>query len=74
MLFSFRPCQGSVQPPCHAEMISDIAKFCSEVVELLLGIRVLLGHVLILRLPLVTSTFESLHLSLIMAGFDICLA
>ena len=53
---------------------SDVTNLRNEVVELLLGVAVLLGHVLVLLLPLVGGLLESLDLALVVAGLDIGLA
>ena len=53
---------------------SDVTDLRDEVVELLLGVAVLLGHVLVLLLPLVGGLLECLDLALIVAGLDVSLA
>ena len=53
---------------------SDVTNLRDEVVELLLGVAVLLGHVLVLLLPLVGGLLECLDLALIVAGLDVSLA
>jgi hypothetical protein len=53
---------------------SDVTNLRNEVVELLLGVAVLLGHVLVLLLPLVGGLLESLDLALVVAGLDVGLA
>lgn len=45
-----------------------------QVVEILLQLGMLLGHVFIFALPLVPRRLEGLHLALVMAGLDIGLA
>jgi hypothetical protein len=53
---------------------SDVTNLCNKVVELLLGVGVFLGHVLVLLLPLVGGLLECLHLALVVAGLDVGLA
>ena len=53
---------------------SDVTNLRNEVVELLLGVAVLLGHILVLLLPLVGGLLESLDLALVVAGLDVGLA
>ena len=53
---------------------SDVTNLRNEVVELLLGVAVLLGHVLVLLLPLVGGLLKSLDLALVVAGLDVGLA
>jgi hypothetical protein len=53
---------------------SDVTNLRDEVVELLLGVVVLLGHVLVLLLPLVGGLLKCLHLALVVAGLDVGLA
>lgn len=55
-------------------MSLDVANLGNEVVELLLGGIVLLGHLLVLGLPLVAGGLQGLHLALVVAGLDIGLA
>jgi hypothetical protein len=43
-------------------------------VQLLLQIGVFLGHLLVLGFPLAVGDFESLDLSLVVAGLDVGLA
>ena len=50
---------------------SNVANLCLEVFQLLLHSGVLLGHLLVLRLPLVTVLLESLDFAFEMAGLDI---
>jgi hypothetical protein len=45
-----------------------------QVVEILLQLSILLGHLLILALPLITGRFESLHLAFVVASLDVGLA
>jgi hypothetical protein len=45
-----------------------------EVVQILLQLGVLLGHLLVLGLPLVALRLEGLHLALVVAGLDVGLA
>lgn len=52
----------------------DVADGDLEVVQVLLQLGVLLGHLLILGLPLVTLRLEGLHLALVVAGLDVGLA
>jgi hypothetical protein len=61
---------GRVDDGCR----SDVTNLRNEVVELLLGVAVLLGHVLVLLLPLVGGLLESLDLALVVAGLDVGLA
>lgn len=42
--------------------------------QILLQLGVLLGHLLVLGLPLITLRLEGLHLALVVAGLDIGLA
>jgi hypothetical protein len=53
---------------------SDVADGDLEVVQVLLQLGVLLGHLLVLGLPLVTLRLEGLDLTLIVAGLDVGLA
>ena len=50
---------------------SDVTNLRNKVVELLLGVAVFLGHVLVLLLPLVGGLLECLHLALVVAGLDV---
>ena len=52
----------------------DVANLGDKVVELLLGEVVLLGHLLVLGLPLIAGGLQGLHLALVVAGLDIGLA
>lgn len=52
----------------------DVADGDLEVVQVLLQLGVLLGHLLVLGLPLVTLRLEGLDLALVVAGLDIGLA
>jgi hypothetical protein len=52
----------------------DVANLGNEVVELLLGEVVLLGHLLVLGLPLIAGGLQGLHLALVVAGLDVGLA
>lgn len=61
---------GGVDDGCR----SDVTNLRNEVVELLLGVAVLLGHVLVLLLPLVSGLLKSLDLALVVAGLDVGLA
>jgi hypothetical protein len=61
---------GGVDVGCR----SDVTNLRDEVVELLLGVAVLLGHVLVLLLPLVGGLLESLNLALVVASLDVGLA
>ena len=73
---TWMPCEsarlmtGGVDDGCR----SDVTNLRNEVVELLLGVAVLLGHVLVLLLPLVGGLLESLDLALVVAGLDVGLA
>ena len=49
----------------------DVANLGNKVVELLLGLVVLGGHLLVLGLPLVARGLEGLHLALVVAGLDV---
>jgi hypothetical protein len=51
----------------------DVANLCGEVVQLLLDLGVLLGHLLVLRLPLVAILLKGLDFALKVASFNICL-
>lgn len=42
--------------------------------QILLQLGVLLGHLLVLGLPLVALRLEGLHLALVVAGLDVSLA
>ena len=53
---------------------SDVTNLRNKVVELLLGVAVFLGHVLVLLLPLVGGLLECLHLALVVAVLDVGLA
>jgi hypothetical protein len=53
---------------------SDVTNLRNKVVELLLGVAVLLGHVLVLLLPLVGGLLECLHLALVVPSLDVGLA
>jgi hypothetical protein len=53
---------------------SDVTNLRNKVIELLLGVAVLLGHVLVFLLPLVGGLLECLHLALVVAGLDVGLA
>lgn len=61
---------GGVDDGCR----SDVTNLRNEVVELLLGVAVLLGHVLVLLLPLVGGLLKSLDLALVVAGLNVGLA
>lgn len=52
----------------------DVADGDLKVVEILLQLGVLLGHLLVLGLPLVALRLEGLHLAFVVAGLDIGLA
>lgn len=52
----------------------DVADLVLEVLELLLEGLVLLGHILVLGLPLVSLVLQGLHLALEVAGFYVSLA
>ncbi len=49
----------------------NVANLCLEVLQLLLHSGVLLGHLLVLGLPLVTVLLESLDFTFEVAGLDI---
>ena len=53
---------------------SNVANLGDKVIQLLLGLRVLLGHLFVLGLPLVTFGLEGLHSAFKVAGLDIGLA
>lgn len=52
----------------------DVAHLHLELLELLLDLGVLLGHLLVLGLPRVALGLKSLHLPLEVSGLDVCLA
>lgn len=52
----------------------DVANLVLELLQLLLKGGVLLGHLLVLLLPLVTLVLEGLHLSLEVSGLDVGLS
>lgn len=52
----------------------DVANLVLELLQLLLKGSVLLGHLLVLLLPLVTLVLEGLHLSLEVSGLDVGLS
>lgn len=54
-----------------AAVLSNVANLVLEVLQLLLQGGVLLGHLLVLGLPLVAVGLEGLDLSLEVAGLDI---
>ena len=53
---------------------SDVTDLLDKVVELLLGVGVFLGHLLVLGLPLVAGLLESLDFAFVVAGLDVGLA
>jgi hypothetical protein len=53
---------------------SDVTKLGSELIELLLGVGVFLGHLFVFRFPLVSGLLESLDFTFEVAGFDVGLA
>jgi hypothetical protein len=53
---------------------SDVTDLLDKVVELLLGVGVFLGHLLVLGLPLVARLLESLDFAFVVAGLDVGLA
>ena len=53
---------------------SDVANLLDEVIKLLLGVGIFLGHLLVLGFPLVAGCLEGLDLALVVAGFDVGLA
>jgi hypothetical protein len=61
-------------PSMSREDISDIAHALLQLLQLFLQICILLGHLLVLLLPLVATLLESLHFSLVVTGFDVGLA
>lgn len=73
-LIAIRECASSVLGGYDVGWRSDVTNLRDEVVELLLGVVVLLGHVLVLLLPLVGGLLECLHLALVVAGLDVGLA
>jgi hypothetical protein len=78
----FHPADHVLQLPLQMEPVVvhppgkllDVANFRHKVVELLLRVSVLLGHVLVFLLQLVVVLLERLHLPLVVAGLDVCLA
>lgn len=50
---------------------SNVTNLRNKVVELLLGVAVLLGHILVLLLPLVGGLLKCLHLALVVASLDV---
>lgn len=53
---------------------SNGTDFSDKVIQLLLGVRVFLGHLLVLCLPLRVGLFESLDFAFVVAGLDVSLA
>ena len=53
---------------------SDVANLCLELLELLLDIGVLLGHLFVFGLPCVALGLESLDFPLEVSGLDVRLA
>ncbi len=62
--------KGTQFPPSSLCRL-DIANFDLELLQLFLETGVLLGHLLVLLLPLVTLVLEGLHLAFKVAGLDI---
>lgn len=52
----------------------DVANLVLEILQLLLNLGVLLGHLLVLGLPRIALLLESLDLALEVAGLDVGLA
>ena len=52
----------------------DVANLGHEIVQLLLGLRVLGRHLLVFLFPLLTGLFECRDLTLVVTGLDIGLA
>lgn len=52
----------------------DVANLLDKVVELLLGVGVLLGHLLVLGFPLIARLLESLDFAFVVAGLNVGLA
>lgn len=55
-------------------MYLDVANLVLEVLQVLLESSVLLGHLLVLGLPLVTLVLEGLHLALKVSSLDVGLS
>lgn len=53
---------------------SDVTDLLDKVLELLLGVFVFLGHLLVLGLPLVSGLLEGLDFAFVVAGLDVGLA
>jgi hypothetical protein len=53
---------------------SDVTDLLDKVIELLLGVGVFLGHLLVLGFPLVAGLLESLDFAFVVAGLDVGLA
>jgi len=53
---------------------SDVTNLLDKVVELLLGVGVFLGHLLVLGFPLVAGLLEGLDFALVVARLDVGLA
>ena len=53
---------------------SYVSNLCNKVVQLLLCVGILLGHLLVLLLPLIAGSLQCLDFSLVVAGLYICLA
>ena len=53
---------------------SDVTDLLDEVVELLLGVGVFLGHLLVLGFPLVAGLLEGLYFAFVVTGLDVGLA
>lgn len=53
---------------------SDVTDLLDKVIELLLGVGVFLGHLLVLGFPLVSGLLEGLDFAFVVAGLDVGLA
>jgi len=53
---------------------SDVTQLLCKVVQLLLGLGVLLGHLLVFGLPLVAALLEGLDFAFVVTGLDVGLA
>lgn len=52
----------------------DVTNLGDEVIQLLLRVGILLGHFLVLSLPLVARSLEGLHFALVVTSLDVCLS
>lgn len=68
-----KPACADTPHPCTIRPL-DVADRHLQIVQLLLQLRVLLGHLLVLLLPLVAGRLQGLHLALVVAGLDVGLA